>query len=169
VGWRALVSLARAGKVEKYLIRISVNTFTEVSREIKNEGVMSDINITPAPIQVPISPSVHFSSASNTSTSQAVTENVAQFITTEVNALTHQQLSVDTIKTAIVTGNSLLQNVNRNLQFQVDDATKLVVIKIVDSKTGELVRQIPTVEMLDFIRHMKDMEGKAGSIMHEEA
>lgn len=128
---------------------------------------MSEINITPAPIQVPRSPPVQFSSVS--SQTVPVTENVAQSITTEVNALTHQQLSVDTVKAAIVTGNDLLNRVNRNLQFQVDDATNLVVIKIVDSKTGELVRQIPTVEMLDFIRHMKDMEGKAGTIMHKEA
>jgi flagellar protein FlaG len=141
---------------------------------MKNEGVMSDINITPAPIQVPRIPSVQFSSVSSvvsdaSSRAVSVTENVAQSITTEVNTLTHQQLSVDTVKAAIVTGNALLQNVNRNLQFQVDDATKLVVVKIVDSKTGELVRQIPTVEMLDFIRHMKEMEGKAGSIMQDKA
>ncbi|MDD5755112.1 MAG: hypothetical protein PHN45_10210, partial [Methylococcales bacterium] len=84
---------------------------------------MSDINITPAPIQVPRSPPVQFSSVSSvisnvSSQTVSVTENVAQSITTEVNALTHQQLSVDTVKAAIVTGNALLQNVNRNLQFQ---------------------------------------------------
>lgn len=128
---------------------------------------MSEINITPTPVQVPRSPPVQFSSVSNQTI--PVTENVAQSLTTEVNALTHQQLSVDTVKAAIVTGNDLLSTVNRNLQFQVDDATNLVVIKIVDNKTGELVRQIPTVEMLDFIKHMKEMEGKAGTIMHKEA
>ena len=46
----------------------------------------------------------------------------------------------------------------------MDETTKQVVIKIVDNKTGELVRQIPTVEMLDFIRAMKQQEANIGKL-----
>jgi flagellar protein FlaG len=58
----------------------------------------------------------------------------------------------------------VLKGVNSNLQFQIDDSTHQVVIKIVDNKTGDVIRQIPTVEMLDFIRHMKELEGDSVAI-----
>jgi flagellar protein FlaG len=61
-------------------------------------------------------------------------------------------------------GNAVLRGVNSNLQFQIDDSTHQVVVKIIDNKTGDVIRQIPTVEMLDFIRHMKELEGNAGAI-----
>ncbi len=127
------------------------------------------INITPTtpPIQVQKNAPVQFADVSSQAVS--VTEKVAQSLATEVNAFknkTEQPLSAENVKAAVVVGNALLQSANHNLQFQIDDATKQVVIKIVDNKTGELVRQIPTVEMLDFIRHMKELEGKPGSIVN---
>jgi flagellar protein FlaG len=75
-----------------------------------------------------------------------------------------QQLSTENVKAAVVEGNTLLRAANNNLQFQVDEATKQVVIKIVDSKTGDVIRQIPTVEMLDFIRAMKQQETNTGKL-----
>lgn len=68
------------------------------------------------------------------------------------------------LKVLVDEGNAILKGVNSNLQFQIDDSTKQVVVKIVDNKTGDVIRQIPTVEMLDFIRHMKELEGNAGAI-----
>ena len=73
-------------------------------------------------------------------------------------------LNAEDVKAAVVEGNTLLKAANNNLQFQVDETTKQVVIKIVDNKTGELVRQIPTVEMLDFIRAMKQQEANIGKL-----
>ncbi len=36
-----------------------------------------------------------------------------------------------------------------NASFSVDDATKLVTIKIVDSETGEVIRQIPPRDYIE--------------------
>ncbi|HCT98676.1 MAG TPA: flagellar biosynthesis protein FlaG, partial [Methylococcaceae bacterium] len=80
-----------------------------------------------------------------------------------------QQLSLDAVKEVASKGNAMLQAANRSLSFQIDDTTKRVVVKIVDSKTGELVRQIPTVEMLDFMRRMKELEGNSGSLLQTKA
>lgn len=77
--------------------------------------------------------------------------------------------SLDTLKSAAVTGNSILQAANRNLEFKVDESTKKVVVKIVDSKTGETVRQIPSEEMLDFIKKMEELDGKKGSVIQSRA
>jgi len=38
-----------------------------------------------------------------------------------------------------------------------------------DSKSGELIRQIPTEEMMEFIKHIKETEGKQGSVLLEKA
>lgn len=77
--------------------------------------------------------------------------------------------SLDTLKSAAVTGNSILQAANRNLEFKVDESTKKVVIKIVDNQTGETVRQIPSEEMLAFIKRMEELDGKKGSVIQSRA
>lgn len=78
-----------------------------------------------------------------------------------------QETSLELVKTAAMQGNSILQSINRNLEFQVDDSTQKVVVKIVDSKSGDVVRQIPTEEMLAFIKRMQDMEGDQGTLLQD--
>lgn len=69
-----------------------------------------------------------------------------------------KKLSEDDVKSAVALGNSLMQSANRNVEFQIDKATDQLIIKIVDKKSGELIRQIPSVEMLDFIKKMQALE-----------
>jgi flagellar protein FlaG len=73
------------------------------------------------------------------------------------------------MKEAVKAGNTMLQSASSSLSFEIDSATKQVVVKIVDRNTGELVRQIPTVEMLDFMRRMKELEGNSGSLIQAKA
>jgi flagellar protein FlaG len=76
---------------------------------------------------------------------------------------------LETLKSAAVAGNSLLQSVNHNLEFKVDESTKKVVIKIIDKQTGETVRQIPSEEMMAFIKKMQELDGEKGSIIQNKA
>jgi len=78
-------------------------------------------------------------------------------------------MSLDKLKSAAVEGNSILQAANRNLEFKVDESTKRVVVKIVDSQTGETVRQIPSEDMLAFIKQMQELDGKKGSVIQSRA
>lgn len=77
--------------------------------------------------------------------------------------------SLDKLKSAAVEGNSILQAANRNLEFKVDESTKKVVIKIVDNKTGETVRQIPSEDMLAYIKKMQELDGEKGSVIQGRA
>ncbi|WAR45413.1 flagellar protein FlaG [Methylomonas rapida] len=77
--------------------------------------------------------------------------------------------SSDIVKKAVDEGNSLLQVVNRNLQFKVDETTKELVVKVVDSESGELVRQIPSEEVLAFIQRMQELEGQQGLMIQDRA
>lgn len=50
--------------------------------------------------------------------------------------------------------NQVLAAFNRDLRFSVDKETEKTVIKIVDSKTGEVIRQIPPEVMLKLMHHI---------------
>jgi flagellar protein FlaG len=66
--------------------------------------------------------------------------------------------------------NGYVQNVQRNLQFDVDDTSGHTIIRVVDSKTDEVIRQIPSEEVLALARHLKSMgEGEQGLFLKEKA
>jgi flagellar protein FlaG len=55
---------------------------------------------------------------------------------------------------------SLNQLVHRNLEFSVDEATGRSVVRVIDSDTGEMVRQIPPDQILHVISQIqKSSEG----------
>lgn len=82
---------------------------------------------------------------------------------------TAKETSLELVKSAAAKGNSILQATNRNLEFQVDDSTNKVVVKIVDSKSGDILRQIPSEDMLSFIKRMQDIEGNQGTMLQDRA
>lgn len=93
----------------------------------------------------------------------------AQGNASEESAKANSKPNPDVVKNAAAQGNSLLQSVRRNLQFQVDDSTKELVVKIVDSESGKTVRQIPSEEMLDFVKRMQELDGQQGSVLQDRA
>jgi flagellar protein FlaG len=44
--------------------------------------------------------------------------------------------------------NETMKMINTRVSFSVDRATKKTVVKVVDTDTGKIIRQIPTEEML---------------------
>lgn len=77
--------------------------------------------------------------------------------------------SVDVVKKAVDEANALPQMVKRNLQFKIDEDTSELVVKIIDSESGEMVRQIPSEEMLALIRRMQDSEEQLGLMIRDRA
>jgi flagellar protein FlaG len=53
------------------------------------------------------------------------------------------QVSETSMKAAVTRLNEFVQNVQRNLEFKVDDATGCTVVTVRDAQTDEVVRQIP--------------------------
>ncbi len=62
--------------------------------------------------------------------------------------------------------NNLVRDLHRELQFSVDDKSGETVIKVVDSKTDEVVRQIPSEEV---VRLRQRLEHAAGVIFRDSA
>lgn len=45
-----------------------------------------------------------------------------------------------------------------NLQFSIDEGTGKTIVKVVDSSTGDLIRQIPSVELLEIAKNIDRMQ-----------
>ncbi len=56
------------------------------------------------------------------------------------------------IQQALATMNDYVQSIQRDLQFSIDDELDTPVIKVVDSKSGEVIRQIPDATLLELAR-----------------
>lgn len=78
--------------------------------------------------------------------------------------------TLDSIKNATSQSNPLLQAVNLSVEYSVDNSTKEIVMKVVDAQTGKTVRQIPSSEMLDFVKRLQDWETKQkGAVIQTSA
>ncbi len=59
------------------------------------------------------------------------------------------------LEEALTTVNQHQQVVQQSLQFEVDADLGRTVVKLVDSKTGEVVRQIPSEELVAIAKKLK--------------
>lgn len=55
---------------------------------------------------------------------------------------------------AVDKANKALLDSGRRLEFKIHEATKQVMVKVVNSGTGEVVREIPSEKILDMVASM---------------
>jgi len=55
--------------------------------------------------------------------------------------------------------NQVAKICDHNIQFSIDDRSNKVVVKIINSSTGEVIRQIPPEKMLNLMRSIEQMLG----------
>lgn len=55
--------------------------------------------------------------------------------------------------------NEYVQNFQRDLQFRVDEDSQRIVVTVLDSKSGEVIRQIPSEEVLAVARSLEQGQG----------
>ncbi len=67
-----------------------------------------------------------------------------------------QELSTEGLDVVVSQLETLTQNLQRNLHFNVDDATGRVVVTVVDSESDEVIRQIPPEELLALSQHLAE-------------
>ena len=80
---------------------------------------------------------------------------IAQVVTTEIKPSGVAQTSQPTreaVAKAAADLQQFVQSMGRNLNFSVDDTTVYHVVKVVNPATGELVRQLPSEELLQIAR-----------------
>jgi flagellar protein FlaG len=60
------------------------------------------------------------------------------------------------LKKAVDDLNGYIQNVQRNLQFSIDEDSGTMVVKVIDSKSEKVIRQIPNEETLRLARSLSE-------------
>jgi flagellar protein FlaG len=63
------------------------------------------------------------------------------------------------VKKTIAEMNTEFELKNYSIRFSIDDKLKEIVVKIVDTKTDEVIRQIPPDEVLRLRAHLEEMVG----------
>ena len=62
----------------------------------------------------------------------------------------------DKLKMAVQEIEKFVQSVKRNLEFSIDEPSGKVVVKVIASESGEVVRQIPNEEVLKLANSLND-------------
>ena len=111
-------------------------------------------------------PSVsQFGSAAAALTSKATTGNGAAPAVDLVaqaqpqQAQDSQAASAANLDKALQEIETAVQAKANNLQFSVDDSTGKTVVKVIDSSTGDTIRQFPSEEVLSIARNIERMKG----------
>lgn len=81
-----------------------------------------------------------------------------------------EQVSAQELGQAVDSINAHIQNLQRSLQFSVDEELGRTIVKVLDSETEEVIRQIPTEEVLAIAHTIKEMssESQAGGLFFQE-
>ena len=64
------------------------------------------------------------------------------------------ELSQEALEKVVSQLNDYIQNTQRDVDFSVDDSTGRVVVRVVDSTSDKVIRQIPSEEMLAISQHL---------------
>lgn len=75
---------------------------------------------------------------------------------TKVQAEVSQEKISESLEAAVASINDFVQLIQRDLHFSVDEELDKTIIKVVDSHSGELIRQIPEDVFLELARKLKD-------------
>jgi flagellar protein FlaG len=77
------------------------------------------------------------------------------------------QVSLQELKSAVMTINHAMQQTNLNLQFSVDTDTAQTVVRMVDTSTGEMIRQFPSEATLAILRGIEQFQ--QGLLLNQKA
>lgn len=67
--------------------------------------------------------------------------------------------SPESVADAVKAVSEFVGNINSNLKFNVDDETGQTIIKVVDSTTNEVIKQIPSEDMVAIAKAMDKLKG----------
>lgn len=69
-------------------------------------------------------------------------------------------ISVEEVKQAVQDINKSMRSLVQGLEFTIDASSQRPVVRVVDLETRELIRQIPSAEVLEIARTLDQVLGK---------
>ena len=101
--------------------------------------------------------SVENNRSSNSTTKVAAQRQTTAVEVTEVEAEEKAiEVSQEALEKAVSQLKAYVQNTQRDMDFSVDDVTGRVVVRVINSESEEVIRQIPSEEMLAISRHLSE-------------
>ncbi len=85
-----------------------------------------------------------------------VSDGVPKVVVASPKQAPPQEPSAQQLQSAVGALNQAMQLSGRNLEFSVDPSTKKSVVQVTDAQTGELIRQIPSKEVLAIARSIDE-------------
>lgn len=67
--------------------------------------------------------------------------------------------SAESVRQAVEQVNDALRRVSAGVEFSLDQGSGRVIVRVVDSETKEILRQIPSEQMLAISRAIDDLRG----------
>ena len=99
-----------------------------------------------------------------------ISANVDHVENVKDNESNNQQLRPEDVEKALSNLTDYSQNIQRQINFSVDEDSNRTVIKVIDSESEEVIREIPSKEILAIARaidlYFDDSKGK---ILHAQA
>lgn len=72
---------------------------------------------------------------------------------------TSSALRDEEVKEAVTKVNDMVSSMERGLEFSVDEDTNIKIVKVVDTQTNEVIRQIPSEEVVQISRWLDKLQG----------
>jgi len=125
---------------EEYVMDISTNQLKTVTLE----------GVTPAKVAA-----VEIEKSVTVETSDAIHESIKS----------EQGTTREKVQEAVSQINDHVQNLQRSLQFTVDEASGKDVVTVLDKTTDEVIRQYPTEDVLAIARHLSEHKDDTVSVL----
>ena len=94
----------------------------------------------------------------------SATEQLAQSPQTAAQQRAQDEANNKALEQAVSQMNTYAQNLQRSLQFRVDKDSGETVVRVVDPKTDEVIRQIPNEEAVQIARSLNYLQSVLVSI-----
>ena len=98
--------------------------------------------------------------ASNVTPAAKVVSSVNVKETSDANTVVREQaVELEKLREKVTELNSHMQTIDRNLHFSVDEQSGDTVVRVINAETEELVRQIPSEEVLQARNAINEFKG----------
>jgi len=107
----------------------------------------------------------------NTRTNRSTEESLADVrqqtkdlsVSAEIKEQDFFDISAEQIESAVSQLSEFVQTNNKQLNFSVDEGSDKQVVKVIDTESGEVIRQIPTEEVLKLSERLQDLQIEVGT------
>lgn len=104
----------------------------------------------------------------NNKTQQAVQQETVNVQPVENRAQSLSQ-RIESLESAVSNINDYVQNLQRSLQFTVDEISGKDIVTVLDKETDEIIRQYPSEEVLEIARRLSEEKDKAINLFNSQA